>query len=170
MTDQRHVDLHAALAPIIPCTLDDVANAFNPLALDFNLWAAERSETGAAKKEAAQLRKLAKELDRVPGHDLSLMRDELLARASAAEHFTHPKAPPDNTNRRNRARVVAECVAILFQAKGANLGAGMRGDGSGEPSGPYGRAVKAALSVFDMNENWFQPAKDAKKRVLDNNN
>jgi hypothetical protein len=121
MDDQRHIDLHAALAPIIPCTLDDVADAFNPLALNFNLWAAERSETGTAKKEAAHLRKLANELHRVPGQDLSHMRDELLARASAAEHFTHRKAYPTTPNRKNRARAVAQCVARLFDAKGANL-------------------------------------------------
>jgi hypothetical protein len=47
---------------------------------------------------------------------------------------------------------------------------GVRGDSSGEPSGPYGRAVKAAFAVFDMNEHWLHPAKDAKTRAQENNN
>lgn len=41
--------------------------------------------------------------------------------------------------------------------------------GRSEPSGPFGRAVKAALAVFEIDADWFRPAKDAAAQ-FDNTN
>ncbi|MBN9889682.1 hypothetical protein [Salipiger abyssi] len=164
MTDSRHEDL----AAFIGCTVADVETAFGDL-FGFALWAAERSETGVAKKEATNLRAIADELDKVPGSDLSDMRDELQMRAKAAEHFTDNRAYPATKGRRERARVIACAVARVFVATGRNIGKGTSQNDAGEPTSKYGQAVKQALELYGIRANWRQPAKDAAAQYSNTN-
>lgn len=156
MNDSRH----KALAEFIGCTLADVETAFGNL-LGFALWAAERSESGAAKKDAAELRAIADALDKVPAADLSDMREEVRLRAKAAEHFTDPRAYPATKGRKERARVVARAVARIFAATGRNLGKGTSQNDAGEPTSKFGQAVRQAFEIYGIDANWKQPAKDA---------
>jgi|GEM_PF-5227561 len=157
MTDSRHKDL----AAYIGCTVADVEGAFGDL-LGFALWAAERSETGLAKKEAARLHRIADELDVVPGSDLSDMRDEVRTRAKAAEHFTDHRAYPATKGRKERARVIACAVARVFTATGRSIGLG-KDAYTREPSTPFGRAVKEALAIYGIQCGWYRPAEHAAK-------
>ena len=128
MADSRH----EALAEAIGCTVADVEAAFGNL-FGIALWAAERSESRAAEKDAAELHAIADALDKAPLFDLSDMRDEVRLRAKAAEHFTDPRAYPATKGRKERARVVAYAVARVFAATGRNIGKGTSQNDAGEP-------------------------------------
>lgn len=159
MTDPRH----EALAKEIGCTVADVEAAFGNL-IGFALWAAERSETGKAKREAKNLRNLAKKMDAdTSAFDLSAARDDLLSKASIAEHFTAPQAYPATKGRNERARVIACAVARVFTATGRNIGLGKDPYNTREPSTPFGRAVKEALSLYGIEDGWYRPAEHAAK-------
>lgn len=126
-------------------------------------WAAERSETGVAKRNAKNLRRLAQKHDGdALGFDLSDARDDLLFKASVAEHFTGPEAFPATKGRNERARVVARAVARVFAATGRSIGLG-KDAYTGEPSTPFGRAVKEALAVYEIESGWYRPAEHAAK-------
>lgn len=163
MTDSRHKDL----AAFIGCEATDVEAAFGNL-FGFAMWAAERSETGEAKRDAAKLRRMAAELDEYSNADFSDMRDELLMRAKAAEQFTVPRAYPATKGRKEQARVIADAVARVFVAKGLHIGYGKKPD-SPEPSGPFGRAVQFALTLYAIDAHWFGPAKEAAYRARNTN-
>jgi hypothetical protein len=164
MTDSRH----EALAAYIGCTVTDVEAAFGDL-LGFALWAAERSETGVAKRNAKNLRRFAQKLDGdASGFDLTDARDDLLFKASVAEHFTAPEAYPATKGRNERARVIASAVARVFAASGRNIGLG-RSAHTGEPSTPFGRAVREALALYDVDCGWFRPAEYAANRARNPN-
>lgn len=156
MADSRH----EALAEAIGCTVADVEAAFGNL-FGFALWAAERSESGAAEKDAAELHAIADALDKAPLFDLSDMRDEVRLRAKAAEHFTDPRAYPATKGRKERARVVAYAVARIFAATGRNIGKGTSQNDAGEPTSKFGQAVQQAFKIYGIEANWKQPAKDA---------
>ena len=90
MTNSRH----KAFAKYVGCSVAEVEDAFGNL-IGFALWAAERSETGVAKREARNLRRLAAKLDDdTSSFDLSEARDDLLFKAGVAEHFAGPQAYP----------------------------------------------------------------------------
>jgi hypothetical protein len=150
----------ASIAAFVVCDVSEVEAAFGQM-FAFNLWAAERSENGQAKQEAKELRRMAEVLGNAKHSDLSDMRDELLFNANVAEHFTDQKAYPATRGRNERARVVANGVARLFANTGRNIGVG-KDQYSGGPSTPFGRAVQHALSAFEINVHWYQPAKDAR--------
>lgn len=158
----------AKVAAFVGCDVSEVEAAFGNM-FAFALWAAERSESGDARKEAKELRRLAAVLDAAKGLDLSEMRDELLANAVVAEHFTNPKAYPATKDRNERARVIADGIARLFIKGGRSIGIG-KDNYSGEPSTPFGRAVQHALAVFEIEANWFRPAEGAAKRSRSNTN
>lgn len=157
MADSRH----EALAEAIGCTVADVEAAFGNL-FGFALWAAERSESGAATREARKLRQWAAELDAdTSPFDLSEARNALLFTAGVAEHFTDPRAYPATTSRKERARVVAHAVARVFAATGRNIGKGTSQNDAGEPTSKFGQAVQQAFEIYGIEANWKQPAKDA---------
>jgi len=156
MTDSRH----EALAAHVGCNATEVEAAFGNL-IGFALWAAERSETGAAKREARNLRRLAAKLDDdTSAFDLSEARDDLLFKAGVAEHFAGPQAYPATKGRNERARVIACAVARLFAATGRNIGLG-KDAYTGEPSTLFGRAVKEALAIYGVESGWYRPAEHA---------
>lgn len=158
----------AKVAAFVGCDVSEVEAAFGNM-FAFALWAAERSESGEAKQEAKELRRLAAVLDTAKGLDLTEMRDELLANAVVAEHFTNQKAYPATRGRKERARVIADGIARLFANGGRNIGIG-KDPYSGDPSTPFGRAVQHALATFEVEANWFRPAEDAAKRARSNTN
>lgn len=158
----------AAIAKFVGCNVSEVEAAFGNM-FAFALWGAERSENGVARQEAKELRSVASALGTAESFDLSEMRDELLFNANVAEHFTDPKAYPATKGRKERARVIADGVARLFANTGRSIGIG-KDPYSGEPSTPFGRAVQHALSAFDIQANWYQPAQSAAKRARSNTN
>jgi len=156
MTDSRH----EALAAHIGCTVADVEAAFGNL-LGFALWAAKRSETGIAKREAKNMRRLARKLDgESSGFDLTDARDDLLFKANVAEHFTDRRAYPATKGRNERARVVAYAVARVFVATERNIGKGTS-QLNGDPTSKFGQAVKQALEIYGIQDGWRGPAKEA---------
>ena len=187
MEDQRLVELHEALAAEISCTFAEVATIFDNL-FENERRLAERAETRATQKDTADLRAIANGLDKairraealpqdsgaafvlssgkIPTlDDLRHMRDHLRGYADLVTDNYVSKLYPATNGRKEQARVVAKAVALLFAAKGERMGCGKVPDGSGKPSGPFGRAVKAALAVFEIDANsdnaWFRPAKEA---------
>lgn len=192
MDDQRLAKLHAALAAIISCTFAEVATTFDNL-FENKRRLAERADTRATQKDTAELRAIADDLDkairraenlqkdsgaafvlstgRLPTlDDLRHMRDHLRGYVDLVADSHVSKTYPATKGRKEQARVVAKAVALLFAAKGEPIGTGKRGDvKGGEPSGPFGRAVKAALVVFEIDADWFRPAKDAAAQ-FDNTN
>lgn len=164
MTDSKH----EAVAACIGCTVADVEAAFGNL-LGFTLWAAERSDTGLAKREAKNLRRLAKKLeDDTSNFDLTEARDDLLFKANVAEHFTHPNGYPRTTSRNARAGVIAAAVARVFTARGLSIGLG-KDPYTREPSTPFGRAVKEALAIYEVESGWYRPAEHAAKKARNPN-
>ena len=154
---------HEAIAKEIGCTVADVQAAFGNL-LGFNLWAAERSETGTAKRDAKKLRRLAAKLegDTLP-FDLTEARDDLLFKANVAEHVTDKRAYPATKGRKERARIIASAVARVFTVTGLNIGLGKDPYNTREPSTPFGRAVKEALAIYEIQCGWYRPAEYAAK-------
>lgn len=153
---------HKAIAEFIGCELAELQAAFGNL-IDFNLSMAERSETGNAKRDAKNLRRLAAKLENdTSPFDLSEARDDLLFKASVAEHFARPEGYPATKGRNERARVIACAIARVFVATGRSIGLG-KDAYTGEPSTPFGRAVKQALAVYEIQSGWYRPAEHAAK-------
>ncbi len=184
-TNQKHVEL----AEYLGCDLAQVEAAFDMLT-DFKLWAAARSEDGTARAEKAELGKIADELDTVIRRieacppsvveqidrqglptpiKLTELRDHFLLQADVAAHFTHAEGYPATKGRKERARIIADCVANLFVATGRPIGKGTS-QSDGEPSSPYGKAVKKALEIYGIDANWRQPAIAAAERARQNTN
>lgn len=152
-------DRIAKIAKHVGCSVPEVEAAFGIL-LNFNLWAAERSESGEARQEAKDLRRYAERFSaKFP--DLTDIRDEILAEAAVAAHFTDARAYPATKGRKERARFIANAVARLFVATGRSVGVG-KSAYDGQPSTAFGRAVQYALAVFEVEADWYQPAKDAR--------
>lgn len=182
MEDQRLVDLHEALAAEISCAFSEVATVFNDL-FDQERKLSERADTRATQKETKALRAIADDLDKairraealpqdsgaafvlltgnLPSlEELRRMRDHLRGYADLVSDNYVSKTYPAPNGRKEQARVVAKAVALLFAAKGERMGCGKLPD-SPNPSGPFGRAVVAALAVFEIDADWFRPAKEA---------
>ncbi|MFG6516773.1 hypothetical protein ACGYLX_04875 [Sulfitobacter sp. 1A13496] len=187
MEHQRLLELHEALAAEISCTFSEVATVFSHL-FDHERKLSERADTRATQKDTKALRAIADDLDKairraealpqdsgaafvlLTGNlpsltELRRMRDHLRGYADLVSDNYVSKIYPAPNGRKEQARVVAKAVALMFAAKGERMGCGKLPDGSGKPSGPFGRAVKAALAVFEIDANsdnaWFRPAKEA---------
>lgn len=149
----------AKVAAHVGCSVADAEAAFGML-LNFNLCAAERSETGQAKAEGKKLRNEAAKFSAKFPH-LTDIRDAIIEEAQVAEHFTDARAYPATKGRNERARIVAFAIARLFRSTGRNIGMG-KSDIDGSPSTPFCRAVQHGLEAFGINAHWYQPAKDAR--------
>ncbi|WP_165571107.1 hypothetical protein [Paracoccus nototheniae] len=157
----------ASVAAFVGCKVPEVEAAFGKM-FAFALWAAERSESGDARKEAKALRDAAAKFKAAFPH-LTEIHDDMLREAAVAEHFTDPKAYPGTKGRKERARIIADGIARLFANTGRNIGIG-KSPYSGDPSTPFGRAVQHALATFEIEANWYQPAHSAAKRARCNTN
>ncbi|MEX1233435.1 MAG: hypothetical protein WEB56_00435 [Roseovarius sp.] len=157
----------AKVAAFVGCDVSEVEAAFGNM-FAFALWAAERSESGDARKEAKALRVAAEKFE-AAFPNLTEIRDDMLREAAVAEHFTNPQAYPATKGRKERARVIADGIARLFAKGGRNIGIG-KDPYSGDPSTPFGRAVQHALATFEIEANWYQPAQSAAKRARSNTN
>tara|TARA_B100000780_G_scaffold243263_1_gene186441 strand:- start:387 stop:1016 length:630 start_codon:yes stop_codon:yes gene_type:complete len=91
------------------------------------------------------------------------------------------KKETSGTRANKKADKVAEYVAAIFIATGRNVGFGVYPNDKDEPSTPYGRAVREALSIFLVSKetsdplavfepaHWKKPAEKAAKKLRNTN-
>ena len=113
------------------------------------------------------------------GYDLLASMKDMEAGLTEITAFGEDKlkAETSGTKANKRAHAVAKYVAELFLAHDLNVGFGVQPLNANEPSTPYGRAVREALSIFKVYEtpqsdfetlkivNWKWPAQASAKAL-----
>jgi len=113
------------------------------------------------------------------GYDLLASMKNMQAQLTDMTAFGEDKlkAETSGTRANKRAHAVAQYVVDLFLAHDLNVGFGVQPLDANEPSTPYGRAVREALSIFQVYEtpqsdfetltivNWKWPAQASAKAL-----